>query len=101
MSAILLLHRGRDDRGDRLEGANALVHRLARVGDTPFAAADHSGNDRGGPGEVLGVELQLDGERTAVDGLVPYGQGGGLPGRRADVGGGTRGVRQTAAYRDT
>ena len=25
-SAILLLHRGRDDRRDRLEGANALVH---------------------------------------------------------------------------
>src|SRR5256885_13502569 len=35
-SAILLLHGGRDDRGDRLEGTDPLVHRLAGVRHLPF-----------------------------------------------------------------
>src|SRR3954452_17300152 len=61
-SAILLLHGGRDDGGDRLEGTDSRVHGLAGVRHLPLPDPVDARHDGRGHREMLGVELDRDRE---------------------------------------
>ena len=102
-SAILLLHRCRDDRRDRLERADSFVHVRRRVGHATLTRHFHPGHHSRGAHQVLGVELQLHRVRPrGAGGAVRTASATACLAAAALMSAAVRaGVRQTAAYRET
>src|SRR5690625_1962077 len=91
LSAVVGLHRPRDECGDHLEAADHLVGVRGRVPDAQYVRARHPRDQGRCLGQVGRVDLYVQGHGAWLGGFRPFGECHGPLCVLADVGGCARG----------